>query len=160
MTTAFPFAPAPTQKPSPIDASGDNLIGIIGLASAGLGTVLCLSATTAAFGAPLVQAGFILGVVGLFPQGAKKVWPAAALITAILGSALSIALVERHVASQFGESSNFAELEQQLEQQLEQLEQFDRGYSSLGTDPYGSSLSAQDPLSGAGAPNGWPTPQR
>ena len=157
MTTAFPFAPAPTQKPSPIDASGENLIGIIGLASAGLGTVLCLSATTAAFGAPLVQAGFILGVVGLFPQGAKKVWPAAALITAILGSALSIALVERHVASQFGESSNFAELEQQLERQLEQ---FDQGYSSLGTDPYGSGLPAQDPPSGAGAANGWPAPQR
>lgn len=147
MTTAFPFAPtpAPAPKPSPIDASGDNLIGIIGVASAGLGTLLSFSATTAAFGAPLVQAGFILGVVGLFPQGAKKLWPAVALVTAILGTALSIALVERHVASQFGESSDFAELERQLEQQLEQFEQT--------MDPYRT-----DPLPGAGAANGWPAP--
>lgn len=149
MTTAFPFAPpSPAPKPSPIDASGDNLIGIIGLASAALGTLLSLSATTAAFGAPLVQAGFILGVVGLFPQGAKKVWPAAALITAILGSALSIALVQHKATEQLGTSpSEVAELEQYVEQQLERLNQT--------MDPYRT-----DPYSGAGAPNSWPSPQR
>lgn len=143
MTTAFPFAPtpAPAPKPSPIDASGDNLIGIIGVASAGLGTLLSFSAITAAFGAPLVQAGFILGVVGLFPQGAKKLWPAVALVTAILGTALSVMLVQHQAASQFDSSTaEFTELERQLEQ-------LDQRYS-----PY------SDPLPGAGAANGWPAP--
>mgnify|MGYP002712107107 CR=1 FL=1 len=150
MTTTYtgperPFQPHTARKPSPIDAFGDNLIGVIGLVCAVLGTLLSLNATTATFGAPLVQAGFILGVVGLFPQGAKKVWPAAALITATLGSALNIALAQHHVEEQLGVSTReIAELDQQIERQLEQLNQT--------FDPYGT-----DPLSGAGAPTGWPT---
>lgn len=140
MTTTFPYAPT-TPKHSPIDASGNNLIGIIGLACAALGTVLSVASATAVFGAPLVQAGFILGVVGLFPEGAKKVWPAAALVTAILGSALSLVLVQHQVSSTFDSSSSeFAELERQLEQLNEPRQQ-----------PYA------DPFSGSGAPNGWST---
>ncbi|MCG7296973.1 hypothetical protein MHJ86_08930 [Corynebacterium afermentans] len=149
MTTAYtgperPFQPHNAPKPSPIDAFGDNLIGIIGLACAVLGTLLSFNAVTANFGAPLLQAAFILGVVGLFPQGAKKVWPAAALITAILGSALSIMLVQHQVTSQFDSSTaQFTDLERQLEQLNQTF------------DPYST-----DPLSGPGAPTGWPTAPR
>ena len=151
MTTTYtgperPFQPHTAPKPSPIDAFGDNLIGIIGLASAVLGTLLSLNASTAIVGGPLVQAGFILGVVGLFPQGAKKIWPAAALITAIVGGALSIALLQHKAAEQLGASTGEIEqLEQQIEQQLERLH--NNPYVTDGTDP----------LSGAGAPTGWPT---
>lgn len=144
MATTFPYTPT-TPKHSPIDTSGNNLMGIIGLACAALGTVLSVASATAVFGAPLVQAGFILGVMGLFPEGAKKVWPAAALVTAFLGSSLSLVLVQHQMLSTFDStSSEFAELERQLEQQLEQLNQ-------PRQQPYA------DPFSGTDAPNGWPT---
>ena len=77
----------------------------------------------------------------------SKTRPAVALITAIVGTALSIALVQHKATEQLGTSpSEVAELEQYVEQQLERLNQT--------MDPYRT-----DPYSGAGAPNSWPSPQ-
>lgn len=149
MTTPFlgPERPAYTRaQASRIDASGTNLIGITGLVCAVLGTLLSLAAPTATFGAPLLQAAFILGVVGLFPQGARKALPAAALVVAILGTALTSQVLANRVTTSFGD----AELQMKdLEELLNDPRFYEDPRSRSGADTGAGTVS--DPAAG------WPT---
>lgn len=83
-------------------------------------------------------------MVGLFPQGARKALPAAALVVAILGTALTSQVLANRVTTSFGD----AELQtKDLEELLNDPRFYEDPRSRSGVDT--GAGTASDPAAGA-----------
>ncbi|KAA0959401.1 DUF2510 domain-containing protein [Microbacterium sp. ANT_H45B] len=81
--------PAPYGSPAPVEPPRLSIVGVVGLAIAGLGTILSCIPATFVFGWILLAAGFIVSLISIFLKGKK--WPGiAGLILSVVGTILAV----------------------------------------------------------------------
>lgn len=90
--------PAPYGSPAPVEPPRLSIVGVVGLAIAGLGTILSCIPATFVFGWILLAAGFIVSLISIFLKGKK--WPGiAGLILSVVGTILAVVVAIVFVTS-------------------------------------------------------------
>jgi len=90
--------PAAYGSPAPVEPPRLSIVGVVGLAIAGLGTILSCIPATFVFGWILLAAGFIVSLISIFLKGKK--WPGiAGLILSVVGTILAVVVAIVFVTS-------------------------------------------------------------